>query len=94
MMYKAMSADEKKQVSNHDELERAIASLDSLKKREEEAAKAFAVGDSVLTDRRNIKCTDAYVSTTIESDQSPTLWTTDDGSIFLIMEFDVEAFDF
>lgn len=94
MMYKAISADEKKQVSNHDELERAIASLDSPKKHEEEAAKAFAVGDSVLTDRWNIKCTDAYVSTTIESDQSPTLWTTDDGSIFLIMEFDVEAFDF
>lgn len=47
-----------------------------------------------MTDRWNIKCTDAYVSTTLESDQSPTLWTTDDGSIFLIMEFDVEAFDF
>ena len=46
MMYKALSADEKKQVSNHDELERAIASLDSLNKHEEEAAKAFAVGDS------------------------------------------------
>lgn len=46
MMYEALSADEKKQVSNHDELERAIVSLDSLKKHEEEAAKAFAVGDS------------------------------------------------
>ena len=91
MAYKALSADEKKQVSNYDELKRAIASLDSLKKQEEEAAKAFAVGDSVLTDRWSIKCTDAYVSTTLESGQSPTLWTIDDGSIFLIMEFDVEA---
>lgn len=101
-LYGALPDDEKNRVSNHKQLKDAISTISLLEKQRDEEtreiekqreneAKAFSISDSVSTNHWDIALTDAYVSATLQSAQSRTYWTPSDGTVFLILEFDVEA---
>ena len=48
-------------------------------------------GDVITSEDWEIKLTDIYASTTLESDESSTYWTANDGYAFAILEFDIEC---
>ena len=51
----------------------------------------FNVGETASNEKFNITLTDARVDSTLSSDQSSTYWEADNGSAFVILEFDVTA---
>ena len=48
-------------------------------------------GDVITSEDWKVKLTDIYTSTTLESNESRTYWTANDGYAFTILEFDIEC---
>lgn len=85
--YDGLSPEQQEAVGNYDTLvaaEKAYADL-------EVASKAMTVGETVSDKDFSVTLTDASISATLESPDSRTYWEADDGSVFAILEFDVEA---
>lgn len=57
----------------------------------EKESKQVQVGDVITSQDWEIELTAAYSSTTLESEESRTYWTADDGYAFAILEFDIEC---
>ena len=82
--YNALSSDQKSLVTNLQTLTDAESKLEKLEQ-------SLAVGQTVTTSDWKVTLTNAKVSNTLESSESPTCWTPRDGTCFLIMELDVEC---
>ena len=54
-------------------------------------AKHIQPGDVITSEDWKVKLTDIYTSTTLESNESRTYWTANDGYAFTILEFDIEC---
>lgn len=51
----------------------------------------LAVGETAQTDKFSVTLTAAYASDILQSSQSTTYWTPQDGAAFVVLEFDVTA---
>ncbi|MBR3226447.1 MAG: DUF5067 domain-containing protein [Atopobiaceae bacterium] len=58
---------------------------------EKPAPQPFKVGDTASNEQFNVTLTDARVDSMLSSDESSTYWEADNGSAFVILEFDVTA---
>lgn len=82
--YDVLSSDQKSLVTNLQTLTDAESKIEKLEQ-------SLAVGQTVTTSDWKVTLTDAKVSKTLESSESPTYWEAGDGTCFLIMELDVEC---
>lgn len=67
------------------------SSPDSSQNNADQTSEAISVGDEVKNDDWKIVLSKAYTSDVLESKESSTYWTADDGYAFLVLEFDVEC---